>query len=183
MATWIVLFRGINVGGHRPLPMKSLAASLGRAGFLNVRTYVQSGNVVLESPAGTAPSIARRIRALVLSGHGFEPGLVVLSRRELATTVRENPFPAAAATPTSLHVFFLAGVPRAPDLAALKRLRRGSEAFALRGKRLYVQAPDGLGGSRLGAGAERHVGVEATARNWRTVQALADLSAPPGRQR
>jgi uncharacterized protein (DUF1697 family) len=176
VATRIVLFRGINVVGKRVLPMRELVALLERDGFEAVRSYIQSGNVVLRSRRGSAPALARRIGALVRSSHGFEPEVLVLGVPELAAAVAANPFAGADDDPKSLHLFFLAAAPPRPDLAALDRLRSGREAFALNARVFYLHTPDGFAGSRLAARAERLLGVAATARNWRTVNKLLELA-------
>jgi len=176
MATWIALIRGINVGGRHKLPMAGLRAELAGAGFTGVRTYIQSGNVVFECARGTADSIARRMGQLIETRFGFAPRILVLGLRELEKAASANPFPRAAAEPKSLHLFFLATVPRAADVESLRALKSGSEDFALRGKVLYLFTPEGFGTSKLAERVERQLRVEATARNWRTVGQLIELA-------
>jgi uncharacterized protein (DUF1697 family) len=175
MSTWIALLRGVNVGGNNPLPMKSLLALLTRLGMEDARTYIQSGNVVFRSRAGTAPALAKAIAQAISQEHGFAPKVLVLRAADLERTVAENPYPAAAADPRRHHVYFLSEAPRAPDLAALEALRVG-ETFALAGARFYLHTPDGLGNSRLAARVEKALGVDATARNWITVTALQEMA-------
>lgn len=176
MKTWIALFRGINVGGNRVLPMKSLVATLESIGCADVRTYVQSGNAVFHSAAAQAERLAASIRRAVGERHGFEPGVLVLTPAELQRALADNPFPQAAAEPNSVHLFFLAEAPRHPDLEALDAAKAAREAFALAGKVFYLHTPDGFGKSKLAARVERCLGVEATARNLRTVSALVELA-------
>jgi uncharacterized protein (DUF1697 family) len=176
VSTWIALFRGINVGGKNSLPMKSLTATLEAEGLSQIRTYIQSGNVVFESRAGTASSLAARIARAVAQAHGFAPKVFVLVASDLKRAAAANPFPAGEAEPNRLHLFFLAEKPKSADLTALNRLRAGREMFEIRGKVFYMYAPDGMGASKLGAAAERHLGVDATARNWRTVAALLAMA-------
>jgi uncharacterized protein (DUF1697 family) len=180
MTTWIALLRGINVGGHHKLPMKALAALLEGLGATDVRTYVQSGNVVLRHPSRAAEPLARQIGAAIRDAHGFAPPVLLLTRAQLERAAAANPFPQAEAEPTTLHLFFLARTPQRPDLAGIERLRAAREAFVLDGATLYLHALDGFGKSRLAARAEALLGVEATARNWRTVTALRDLAQEPG---
>jgi uncharacterized protein (DUF1697 family) len=176
VSNWIALFRGINVGGRNILPMKALAATLEAEGFSDVKTYIQSGNVVFGSKAGTAGSLATRIARAVMRAHGFAPKVFVLAAAELKRAASANPFPAAETEPNRLHLFFLSEKPKSADLAALNRLRAGGELFVIRGKVFYLHAPDGVGNSKLAAAAERHLGVDATARNWRTVLALLEMA-------
>lgn len=156
--------------------MKELVGLLDRDGLSGARSYIQSGNLVLRTRAGTADSLAKRIGKLVLKGHGFEPRVFVLGVADVQSAVAANPFPHAEAAPQTLHLFFLAGVPRAPDLESLNGLRAGREAFALHGTVFYLHSPDGLGVSRLAGRAEKLIGVDATARNWRTVRKLLELA-------
>jgi uncharacterized protein (DUF1697 family) len=171
MKSWIALFRGINVMGNNMLPMKDLAALLQGLKFREVRTYIQSGNAVFAS-AGTAASLAARIGARFERQLDFRPYLVLLEARELAQAIAKNPFPEGAADPKSLHLWFLEARPAAAGVAALEGLRAASERFAVRGKVLYLHAPQGFGTSRLAAGAEKTLGTRGTARNWRTVTTL-----------
>jgi uncharacterized protein (DUF1697 family) len=176
VTTRIVLLRGINVVGKRLLPMRELVSVLERDGFEEVRSYIQSGNVVLRSRQGTAAALARRIGALVRGSHGFEPQVLVLSVAELAAAVAANPFAGADDNPKALHLFFLAATPPQPDLEALAALRTGREGFALKARVFYLHTPDGFPGSKLAARAERLLGVAATARNWRTVNKLLEIA-------
>ncbi len=174
MATWIALLRGVNVVGRRSLPMKGLVSLLEEEGLEDVRSYLQTGNVLFRSPTGGARALGNRIGALLLDRYGFEPRLVVLGVPQLARAIAANPFPAAEREPKSVHLFFLTATPKAPDLGALERLRAGREAFALTGRVFYLHTPGGFADSRLAGRVERLLGVDATARNWRTATTLLD---------
>lgn len=176
MNTYIALLRGINVGGNHLLPMKELQLLFGQNGCIDVRTYVQSGNVVFRSDRPGRDRLAERIAAAVSRGHGFEPHVMVLSTGELERAAAANPFPEADTDPTSLHLFFLAAPPAKPDLAALEALRAPTERFELKGGVFYLHAPEGFGRSKLAQRAERLLGVAATARNWRTVKSLLAMA-------
>jgi uncharacterized protein (DUF1697 family) len=176
MSTWIALFRGINVGGNRILPMKELVRDLERLGCANVRTYIQSGNAVFETPRKSAAKLAEDIAGAIEERHGFRPRVLVLGAEELASAIDTNPFPEASAEPKTLHLFFLAAKATKPDRAALDRVKTTTERYRLVGQVFYLHAPDGLGKSKLAASVEKHLGVEATARNWRTVQRVLELA-------
>ena len=94
---------------------------------------------------------------------------------ELAQAIAANPFPAAAAEPKSLHLYFLAQPPAA-DLVALNALKASGEAFAIVDKVFYLHTPNGFGRSKLAAGAEKRLGVQITARNWRTANKVLELA-------
>ena len=173
--TYVALFRGINVGGHHRLPMKDLRLLFEKNGCADVQTYIQSGNAVFRNARSDGASLASRIAAAVAKGHGFEPWVLILTRDELAAAVAGNPFPQAAKDPRSLHLFFLADAAKKADLKGLEAFKSGTEKFALKGKVFYLHTPDGFGKSKLAARAERLLGVQATARNWRTVTTLLEM--------
>ena len=173
MRTWIGLFRGINVGGHNKVPMKDLVTLLSGLGFQEVRTYIQSGNVVFRGP-GTAAALIEDIGAAASRRLGFRPFLVLLDPKQLAQAAAANPFPAAQVQ--SLHLWFLEKTPGAANLKSLETLRAGSEQFALRGKVLYLYAPEGIGRSKFAARVESLLGVAGTARNWRTITRLLAMA-------
>ena len=95
---------------------------------------------------------------------------------ELEQAIRSNPYTEAESSPKSLHLFFLAEAPPNPDLEKLAAIRAESERFCLLGKVFYLYAPDGIGRSKLAAGAEKALGVPATARNWRSVCQIMELA-------
>lgn len=172
--TWIGLLRGVG-GGIRPLPMRELAAALEGIGLKNVRTYIQSGNVVFDS-AKSAASLAAEIERCIEKKFGFHSKTFVLSVPELKRAAAGNPFPQADAAPKSLHLFFLAKPAKEAQLDAMNELKTKSEQFALKGKVFYFYAPEGFGTSKLGAKAGRLLGVDTTARNWRTVGKLLEMT-------
>jgi uncharacterized protein (DUF1697 family) len=158
------------------MPMADLKALLEKQGFESVRTYIQSGNVVLASRKGTAQSLTKEIAACVSKKFGFEAKLVVLSVEDLRQAAEANPFPQAEAVPTSLHLFFLATLTKSPDFERMNELKAKSEAFVLEDKVFYMHAPDGFGVSKLAPRVERLLGVDATARNWRTVTKMLEIA-------
>ena len=172
MKTYIALLRGINVGGKNVLPMKDLVTLLEDIGAQNVKTHIQSGNAVLQSQETNASLLSNEIGNAIMERHGLEPRVLLLEPKEVEEVVESNPFREAESEPRTLHVYFLASEPKSPDLYALESIRSGNERFALRGRALYLHAPDGIGRSKLAANAEKLLGVSVTARNWRTVRKL-----------
>jgi uncharacterized protein (DUF1697 family) len=175
MNTWLALLRGINVLGKNKVPMRALSSALETAGFQAVRTYIQSGNVAFASPGGDRGQLAIRIARLIERNFDCAPTVVVISKAELAAAINRNPFPGAQRNPKCLHLYFLAGRPKSPDLDSLARLDAGREAFRLHGGVLYLWTPDGFADSVVRSRIERCLGVAATARNWRTVNELLKL--------
>ena len=162
----MALIRGINVGSAKRVKMAGLRAALEAAGYEDVQTYVQSGNVVLRSG-----SSAKQVAADVAQATGFDVDVMVRSAKQIAAVVDGNPYPEVE-DGKKLHVAFLeGGKPALPDGDF------APEAFTLRGKELYVSLPGGMQNSKLvKALSEKQLGVRATWRNWNTVLALHELS-------
>ena len=180
MNTFIALFRGINVGGANKLPMRELVGVLEGLGLREIKTYIQSGNVLFKSDNGDLPDLAGRIGAAIEESHGFRPQVLLLGLDDLASAIASNPFPEAEGAPKTLHLYFLASAPEDLNLGTLERFRREGERFVLEGEVFYLHAPEGIGRSKLAARVEKVLGVPATARNWRTVgkiMAMAQRSA------
>ncbi|HUL43463.1 MAG TPA: DUF1697 domain-containing protein [Bacteroidota bacterium] len=176
MKTYIALFRAINVGGKNALPMKELAVLLQKLGCVDVRTYIQSGNVVLTSAEKSPERLSVQISKNVKANFGFDPTLKLLEARELETAISNNPFPEAAKTPEYLHAGFLLQKPVKPDLQKLESLKQNGERFQLKDKIFYLHAPKGVGKSKLAASSEKLLGVPMTDRNWRTVCKIRDMA-------
>ena len=170
MKTYIALFRGINVGGSNVLPMRDLVAQLEDLGSQNVKTYIQSGNAVFQNEEEDASLLSNKIMAAIKKSHGFEPHVLLLMPAEIARAVASNPFPEAEAEPKTLHVYFLASMPKNLDLGALDSIKSDRERFALKDRVFYLHAPEGIGRSKLAANTEKLLGVAITGRNWRTVR-------------
>jgi uncharacterized protein (DUF1697 family) len=174
MSTWIALLRGVG-GGIRPLSMRELTVALEGIGLKDVRTYIQSGNVVFSSTR-SAERLAGEIERCIEQKFGFHSRTFVLSVPELQRAARGNPFPQADEKPQTLHLFFLAQPAKAAQLDAMNELKTKSEQFVLKKNVFYFYTPDGFGISKLAAKAGRLLGVETTARNWRTVGKLLELA-------
>ena len=176
MHTYIALFRGINVGGKNSLPMKDLASIFEILGASNVKTYIQSGNVVFQSASKDISSFSKRLGIEIRERRRFEPHILVIEFSEVETAITNNPFPEAESEPSSLHLGFLAGAPKNPDLKKLESLKKDSERFCLIGSIFYLHAPEGVGRSKLAASSERLLGVPMTDRNWNTVCKLKEMA-------
>ena len=179
--TWIALLRGINVGGGNKLPMASLRAILDGLGATDVQTYIQSGNAVFRHAETDAAKVGDMIGNGIHQRHGFRPRVLALTAAEMARSADANPFPSAETEPKTLHLYFLAEPSTAPDIEAIRALASGSETFRLTDSVFYLHAPDGIGRSKLAQQVERLLGVEATARNWRTVWNVLAMARAIGR--
>lgn len=180
MSVHIALFRGINVGGRNPLPMKTLTTVLESLGCSNVRTYIQSGNIVFTHTNTYREALAQQTSRSIEAQFGFLPQVLLLSVAELQSAIDRNPFADATTEPKTLHLWFLKEKPGEPNLAKIHELKSDSESFCLIERVFYLHAPDGIGRSRLAARVEKLVGAPATARNWRTVNKLLEMTTLVG---
>lgn len=176
MHTYIAFLRGINVGGNNQLPMRELTPLLTQLGLQNVKTYIQSGNVVFQSDRTDRADMAQAITDAIRQSHGFAPYVLLLDQEELAAALAANPFPEGEAEPKSLHLFFMDGSPQNYDTAALDRAKAADERYQLIGQIFYLHAPAGIGRSKLAATMGKGWGVNITARNWRTVSQVMALA-------
>lgn len=156
--------------------MPKLRELLEGAGFEDVATYVQSGNVVLSS-AKKGDDIARECGRLIAGQLGLDIDVVTRTRAQLAKVVERNPLGKVATDPKRYQVSFLADRPPSGLGAKLERAKAEQEAFAIQGREIYAWHPDGVARSKLWALlAGRDLGVTATARNWTTVTKLLELA-------
>jgi uncharacterized protein (DUF1697 family) len=177
LTTHIALLRGINVGGHRSVGMTDLRNFLTKLGFDDVRSLLQSGNVVFGSRARTGAELERFLEAESVKRFGIEIDFFVRAPEEWKTMIRQNPFrKEAELDPARLVVMLLKSPPRPEDVAALQEGISGAEIVRAKGRHLYAFYPDGQGRSRLtNAVIERKLG-RCTGRNWNTVLKLALLA-------
>jgi uncharacterized protein (DUF1697 family) len=169
---WVVLLRGVNVGGKNRLPMAEWRRILAGQGFHAPQTLIQSGNAVFGAAAGGAETVAQRVGEGIESRFGFRPGVFVLTEADL-TAALDHPFPKE--DPTRLHAIFLAPPDAAFAADRAEALRAASESVLLRPGHLLLHAPDGIGRSKLAEALPRLFSGQVTSRNLRTVAALRDL--------
>ncbi len=174
MNRYVALIRGINVGGRNSLPMKDLKQLLERIGCGQVKTHIQSGNVVFRSTS-TSARLCQTIADEIEVNRGFKPHVMVLKESEFKRAIARNPFPEGESNPKALHFGFLDSVPSSPELQELEEVKAPSEKFELVGRVFYLLAPDGVGRSKLVAKRERALGVHMTDRNWNTVSAIMSM--------
>ena len=175
--TFVALLRGVNLAGRNKVPMAELRSALESLGLEDVVTYIQSGNVVFRSGGGGARELAGRMERAIADAFGIEVAVLLRTPAELAKVAAGNPFLQHGADPSKLHVVFLGGKPGKTAAARLDPERSPPDEFELSGRELYLHLPNGFGRSKLTLDyVERSLGVAATARNWRTLTKLIDLT-------
>ncbi len=175
-ATHVALMRGINVGGKNKLPMKDLAELFAGAGCGDVRTYIQSGNVLFSAPRGVLTKLPGLVAARIAERFGYRTPVVLRTADELAETIANNSFLTAGAAEETLHVMFLADVPSARAVGDLDPRRSPGDTFVVRGRDVYLRLPNGAARTKLtNAYFDSKLATVSTGRNWRTVTKLLEM--------
>ncbi len=177
MKTWIALLRGVNVGGNNKLPMAELRAALTAAGFEQVKTYIQSGNVVLTAKDNlSADDVSDVVKAVLDDKFDIQANVMVLSGDALKVAAKRNPFGQEFDSPNWMFLSFLSNVPKTPDRDKLNALATENEKWDIIDRVFYFYAGDGAARSKILTKAEKLLGVSATGRNWNTVQKLLHMT-------
>ncbi|MFF5937121.1 DUF1697 domain-containing protein [Streptomyces sp. NPDC012508] len=179
--TYAALLRGINVGGHRKVPMAELRSLLEGLGHRDVRTYLQSGNAVFTTDTDelTDEELTTAIEDAIEKRFGFRVDCLVRDAAYLAAVADACPFPAAELEGKQLHVTYLSEGVTPERFASIDRTAFLPEEFRLGERALYLYAPEGLGRSKLGEALSRPAlfkGIVATSRNWNTVVKLVEMT-------
>ena len=170
----VALLRGINVGRAKRVAMSDLRALIEDLGYGDVRTLLQSGNVLFTGRVGS--STASRIEKAILDRLGMEVRVTVLTAPELALAIAENPLGKVATNPSRHMVAILKDPADRKLLAKLAREDWSPEAFALGKRVIYFWCPDGILVSRVAKAIERALGDRVTTRNWATMTKLNALA-------
>ena len=178
MATYAVLLRGINVGGKSKVAMADLRDLLGELGFTAVKTLLQSGNAVFDSPGDGKPErLKDQIEEALAKRYGRTISCVILTRPVLDRVMAANPFADVATNPSRLLVTFLSGPPDPARFAEDDPSAYAPDLLVLGEREIYTWHPNGQAETKLTPAfwAKRLPGLVATGRNWNTVGKLRDL--------
>ena len=177
MSTWIAILRGINVSGARKLPMKELKELFEGLKGGNVRTYIQSGNVVFENAKLDAPAFGRKAEAAIKKKYDYDVPVLIRSLDEMKQVTKTNPYVKRKGIQLDkLQVTFLAEAPKKAEVEKVIGTTFGNDSFELLGREVYVHCPDGYGNTKLNNNwFENKLKVRATTRNWRTVHELVRI--------
>lgn len=174
--TYVALLRGVNLGSRNKVSMAALREILGRLGYDDVQTYLQSGNAVFRSGVRAA-EIRKRVERALADDLGVDAAVVLRTAAELGRIVAANPFAEREEDPKKLLVTFLTATPKAAAVRALDPNAFAPDEFHVTRREVYLHCPNGYGRTKIGnAFFERELGVVGTNRNWRTVTALEELA-------
>lgn len=178
MQTYISILRGINVSGHKMIKMNELVSLFESLHFENVKTYIQSGNVIFQTHETDVHDLAKRIEAKISEQFGFEVPVLVKEKNDIISVIQNNPFlKLSDKDVTKLHVTFLS---QEPDKSNLDKINQGQylpDEYILSGSIIYLYCPNGYGNTKLNNNfLENKLKVVATTRNWKTVNELMKMA-------
>ncbi|WDO12262.1 DUF1697 domain-containing protein [Flavobacterium sp. WW92] len=177
MTTHLALLRGINVSGHNMIKMEALKTTLEAIGFQNVQTYIQSGNVFVDTEEENALKVGFLIRQEIFKVFGHEVPVVVIDKDDLAICFRNNPFLKEKDIDTKkLYVAFVSTTLKSESINDLKISQFKPDEASIDGSRIYIKYAVGAGKTRFDQKyIEKKLNVTATIRNWNTVTQLLTL--------
>lgn len=174
MQTYVALLRGINVGGHKKVPMSELRGLLANAGFQNVQTYIQSGNVIFQS-SKNASELETEIQKIILNHFGFEVPVIVKTNNELQTIFNRCPF--SEEKKENSYFILLSGIPNEHVIEKTQGIIYENEEVVIKNDCLYFYSSTGYGRTKFNMNIyERKLKVTGTARNYKTMVKLLSLS-------
>ncbi|MEN3323086.1 DUF1697 domain-containing protein [Mariniflexile soesokkakense] len=175
MNTYVALLRGINVGGHKKVPMADLRDLLTKAGFQKVQTYIQSGNVIFQS-SEKASGLEKTIQNLILNHFGFDISVIVKTNSELQTILNNCPF--LEEKKVASYFILLNKIPETNLVEEIAKITYPNEEIVIKNDCLYFYSSTGYGRTKFNMNTyERKLKVVGTSRNYKTMLKLLSLSA------
>ncbi|MCE9539399.1 MAG: DUF1697 domain-containing protein [Bacteroidetes bacterium] len=172
MKTFLSILRGINVSGHKKIPMAELKVLYEELNFEKITTYIQSGNVIFKNK--NSKDLSKQIEQKIFEKYNFNVPVIIRTPDEIRSTVERNPFLKQKEIDiTKLHVVYLADNPAQEDIDKVKIYNYEPDLFYLSGKEVYLYCPNGYGNTKLtNIFFESKLKVTATTRNWNTTNEL-----------
>lgn len=175
---YIALIRGINIGRSKRIKMADLVKTLESLGFKNIKTYLQSGNVIFEHDSSDIAEIVGSIGRKISEIFSFSVDVIIRTKDELENIVNGNPFIKESDIELDkLHVTFLSDIPDQKAVLNLDINKAENEKFEIIGREVYLYCPNGYARTKLKNDAfEKKLNTTATTRNWKTTNKLMELS-------
>lgn len=174
MPTYVALLRAVNVGGRNKVSMSTLRSVVESLGHRDVRTYIQSGNVVFTSTKSAKEVTPASIERAIEKKFGLDIDVILRSTAAMKRVVKANPF--SAADLSKVHVGFMAAKPKAATISKLEPDAFDPEAFAVKGSEVYFFLPNGMGRTKLPGHVLSRLDIPTTVRTWSTVLKLLELA-------
>ena len=178
MEIFIALLRGINVSGQKKIKMSDLKTLFEDLSFTNVRTYIQSGNVLFTSKSNNKKIIRFEIEKKILKSYGYQVQLILKTPDELKFIIKNNPFlKNKNKVSERMYFAFLSEIPSSECRNSLQKSDFSPEEFSLNGDVIYLFLPNGAGEAKLNNNFfEKKLNVYATTRNYKTIETLSALT-------
>lgn len=176
---YIALLRGINIGRSKRIKMADLVKTLESLGFKNIKTYLQSGNVIFEYDSSNISEIEGSIERKISETFSFSVDVIIRTKDELENIVNGNPFISEPDIELDkLHVTFLSDIPDQKAVLNLDINAAENEKFEIIGREVYLYCPNGYARTKLKNDVfEKKLNITATTRNWKTTNKLLELSS------
>jgi uncharacterized protein (DUF1697 family) len=177
MTTHLALLRGINVSGHNMIKMDTLKTTLETIGFVNVQTYIQSGNVFVDTEEENAAAVGFKIKQEIFKAFGHEVPVVVIGKSDLEACLKNNPFLKEKDSDIKkLYVAFISKTLGSDSINDLKISQFKPDEASIDASRIYIKYAVGAGKTRFDQKyIEKKLNVTATIRNWNTVTQLLKM--------
>lgn len=178
MTTYISILRGINVSGHRMIKMDALKKMCADLNFTNIRTYIQSGNIIFQSKMTDTEKISKTIKTNIEKVFRFDVPVITLTQKELENVINSNPFSNdKSKDPAFFHITFLSDKPAKQNTEQLKPTDLKNDKYEIIDKAIYLYCPDSYSNSKLtNSFLEAKLKVAATTRNWKTTNELFKIA-------
>ncbi|MDD2531018.1 MAG: DUF1697 domain-containing protein [Bacteroidales bacterium] len=178
MKTYISLLRGINIGGHKKIKMDSLRENFSSLGYSNIKTYIQSGNILFSSKEEDKTKLEKEISSMILDKYGFDVPVLVLNSEELNEVISNNPF--ANSTNHNkdfIHITFLSNEVKEFNFTEIDSKKESEDEYKIINKTVYLYLPKGYGNTKIHNNfLEKLLKTQATTRNWKTCLELLEMS-------
>ena len=179
MNTYIALLRGINVGGHKKIKMAELKEHLKTLNFEQVSTYIQSGNIVFNSPNDSIHDLEEQIHEMILEQYGFDVPVIIKTAKELKHVIDHHPY--IDHPSYDIDRTYITYLNKAPDPSLIKQLAAtdfSPEEYVIDQANIHFYSPKGYGKAKMNNNLfENKLKVKATTRNWKTTLKLLEMAA------
>jgi uncharacterized protein (DUF1697 family) len=178
LITYIAILRGINVSGQKKILMEDLRYLMEGQGFQNVRTYIQSGNIIFESTETLSEKIRSKIENTIFNKYGFHVPVIIRTKDEMENVISNNPFlNRENINEDKLHVTFFNEPPDKERIKEIEKVNYSPDEFFFSDKEVYLHCPEGYGRTKLSNNfIEKKLKKTATTRNWKTVKKLIEIA-------
>jgi uncharacterized protein (DUF1697 family) len=177
MPVYVALLQGVNIGSKKRIKMDALRSLIADLGGSDVRTYINSGNVVFQHEESDASKLETRLEAALRNHVGMDVATIVRTAAEMRQIVEDNPFPEAADEPKTVHVLFLRNAPAVEDIDTVDEMETGPDRLAIHRREVYFFLPKLMSGATIDiAKVGKMLRVDGTSRNWNTVTKLLEMA-------